>query len=94
MPHAVTVAEFITHHVETSLKSQKRIAQDAGFLKPNVITMLKKGEMKMPLERVPAFAAALGIDELELLILCLQEYEPGMWSVVKRHLVTPASLAD
>lgn len=89
MTHAITVAEFITHHVEASPKTQKRIAEEAGFPRSNVLSMIKTGETKMPLARVPALAAALGVDELEFLSLCLKEYEPDVWSVIKRHLKTP-----
>ena len=37
-------------------KSQAEIAEEAGFLNANMLTMLKQGATKLPLDRVPALA--------------------------------------
>jgi len=41
-------------------KTQGDIAAEAGFVNPNMITMFKTGASKVPLDRVPALALALG----------------------------------
>jgi hypothetical protein len=43
-------------------KSQAQIADEAGFVNPNILSMLKVGKSKLPLDRVPALAAALDVD--------------------------------
>lgn len=43
-------------------KSQAQIAGEAGFRNPNVLTMLKTGATKLPLDRVASLARALDCD--------------------------------
>src|SRR5690606_28163707 len=43
-------------------KTQAEIAEQAGFINPNMIAMLKSGAKKLPLDRVPRLAAALECD--------------------------------
>lgn len=40
-------------------KTQAEIAEQAGFINPNMIAMLKSGATKLPLDRIPSLAAAL-----------------------------------
>lgn len=47
-------------------KSQAQIADEAGFINPNILSMLKAGKSKLPLDRVPALAAALDCDPSRL----------------------------
>ncbi|MEO8243091.1 MAG: helix-turn-helix transcriptional regulator [bacterium] len=54
-------------------KSQAEIAEEAGFVNQNMITMIKKGSTKLPLDRVPALAEALGCDPALLLRLALEQ---------------------
>lgn len=79
------VAEFLAHHIALSGKSQADIARECGFVKPNVLTMLKQGKMKLPLSRAAALASAIGIEPSELIVRVLEEYEPETWQVIKEH---------
>lgn len=54
-------------------KSQTQIAGEAGFINPNMITMLKNGASKLPLDRVSSLAAALECDPRMLFNLALQQ---------------------
>src|SRR5688572_15045994 len=72
-----TVAEFIARRIRESDKSQKEIAQECGRPKPNVITMLKQGRMKLPLEKVGTLAAVLDVNPIYLLWLTMREYAPA-----------------
>ena len=56
-------------------KSQNEIAIDAGFVSRNMITMLKNGASKLPLDRVPSLARALECDPGYLLRLTLEQVE-------------------
>ncbi len=56
-------------------KSQAEIAEEAGFVNPNMVTMIKKGATKLPIDRVPALAAALESDPALLLRLALEQSE-------------------
>ena len=47
-------------------------AEAAGFINPNMVSMIKKGASKLPLDRVPALAKALECDPA-LLRLALEQ---------------------
>ena len=79
-------ARMFAYHVNMSEKSQVSVAAHAGYSRPNVISMLKAGKMKIPVEKIPAFAEALGIDPAPLLRSAMAEYFPGIWSVLQQHL--------
>ena len=79
------LAQFITRRVlELRPRTQIEIATAAGFENPNMISMLKSGATKLPLDRVLAMAAALETDPRRLFILALGQegYETQM-SVVE-----------
>ncbi len=56
-------------------KTQAEIAEEAGFVNPNMVTMIKKGATKLPVDRVPALAASLECDPALLLRLALEQSE-------------------
>ena len=56
-------------------KTQAEIAEEAGFVNPNMVTMIKKGATKLPVDRVPALAKALDCDPALLLRLALEQSE-------------------
>jgi transcriptional regulator with XRE-family HTH domain len=57
------------------LKTQAQIAEEAGFRNPNMLTMIKQGSTKLPLDRVPDLATALDTDRALLLRLALEQAE-------------------
>jgi hypothetical protein len=54
-------------------KSQKAIATEAGFVNANVVSILKSGTSKIPLDRVPALARALEVDPAHLMRLAIEQ---------------------
>lgn len=86
------VARYIAAAIERSGKLQVDISRAAGFDKPNVVTMIKQGKTKLPLERVGVMAQALGVDRFELLDLVMGEYHPELWVTIRSTLrVTPSA---
>ena len=63
--------------------TRREIAQKAGFPNPNAISMMKKGDMKVPIDRIPALARACGVDPLPLLSCAMHEYMPAEWAVIR-----------
>lgn len=59
---------------------QKTIAEAAGFEKPNVIYMFKKGLSKVPLDKAGRVAKALNLDPREFWFKCLKEYQPDVYA--------------
>ncbi|MGA7181264.1 MAG: hypothetical protein WBX11_16985 [Thiobacillaceae bacterium] len=90
----ITVAEYLTHQINICDKSQKEIAVEVGYDKANVITMFKQGSTKLPINKVPIFAKALGVDPVHLLRIVMQEYAPDAWQVFEELLGTRMTSED
>ena len=54
-------------------KTQAEIASEAGFANANMMTFLKNGRNKVPLDRVPSLAKALEVDPAFLMRLALDQ---------------------
>lgn len=72
--------------INASGKTQRRIAAELGYDKPNIITMFKQGTTRVPPDKVGPLAHALDADPVELLRLWYEAYEPHMVPVIEQHL--------
>ncbi len=77
------VSEYITWRLQRSGKTQAEVARDVGFSSPNIVSMLKTGKTKVPLNRVPALADTLEVPPQQLLLLCLRGYEPELMAILE-----------
>lgn len=68
------VAILLEKHTSTSSMTQRQIADAVGFKNQNMITMIKQGDAKLPIDRVPAMARTLGIDPLHLFNMALEQF--------------------
>jgi hypothetical protein len=75
-PHANTpLADFIEKRVLAMRpKPQNEIAEEAGFVNTNMLSMIKSGAAKLPLDRVAGLAAALECDPKLLFRLALEQH--------------------
>ena len=78
MPHPyenTATAKFISDRVRdlSHRKTQAEIASEAGFVNANMLTFLKNGRNKVPLDRVPSLAKALEADPAYLMRLALDQ---------------------
>jgi hypothetical protein len=80
------VADYLTQQITLCGKSQKEIAAEVGYDKPNIITMMKQGATKIPIVKVGAFARALEVDPAYLLRLVCMEYMPETWAAIEDAL--------
>lgn len=71
-----SVAEYISAQIHLCGKSQIDIARETGFEKPNVITMIKQGKTKLPMDKIGKFAKAIEVDPIYLFKMCMAEYWP------------------
>ena len=76
------VARFIQRRIEETGQKQTDIAFKVGFEKPNVITMIKQGKARLPLDKVGLVANALETDPTQFFQLCMEEYLPATWKVI------------
>ncbi len=86
---ASRTAEFLARAIEFSGKSQREIAREAGFPKPNVVSMMKLGHMPVPLDRAPALAAACHVDPVYFMRLILEEQHPAAWAAMVNTIGIP-----
>jgi transcriptional regulator with XRE-family HTH domain len=73
----MTIADYITRQIDiqtSSGKSQREIAAAIGYEKPNILSMFKSGDAKIPLDKIPKFAKALNVDAAFLFRLAIQQY--------------------
>jgi len=82
----ITVAEFLTKHINESDKSQTEISKILGYSNPNIITMFKQGRTKLPLTKIAEMAAALEIDPIYMMKVVMSEYSPETWKTLERVL--------
>jgi len=88
------LAQFVTTRVLElrGRKTQAEIAAQAGFTNPNVMSMLKSGANKLPLDRVPSLAKALECDPAYLLLLALEQAEGNTTAVALMEIMgTPVT---
>lgn len=81
-----TLSELLREYIDASPKTQREIAAEIGYDHPNVISMLKQGHMKLPLDKAPAMAAALDVDKATLLNDVLREYHPKAYIAILQCL--------
>jgi hypothetical protein len=54
-------------------KTQVQISLDAGYAQPNMVALLKRGDTKLAIDRVPGLARALETDPAHLMPLALEQ---------------------
>lgn len=74
-PHAKSsLAIFLRQRIaDLRPVTQAEIAKRAGFANANIVSMLKDGTTKLPIDRVPDMAKALECDPARLLRLALEQ---------------------
>jgi transcriptional regulator with XRE-family HTH domain len=78
------VARYIDKQIDAlkGVKTQREIAAEIGYEKPNIISMFKHGEVKVPLDKIPALAKALHVDPAHLFRLALEQYWPDLGDTI------------
>jgi predicted XRE-type DNA-binding protein len=86
----VSVASYLTSQIDLVVgsgeKTQKQIAAELGYTKPNIITMFKQGLTNLPINKVELMAKAIHADPVYLLRLTMQEYMPEAFETITKIL--------
>lgn len=93
-PYAGTrLARYLDKRISElrTIKTQAEIAAAAGFPSRNMLSMIKTGDTKLPIDRVPALARALECDPAMLFTLCLEQQESSLAEVVDEIFGTVVS---
>ncbi len=81
-PTTGPIGKFLREHIDACGKTQKEIADEIGYDKPNMITMLKQEKTRVPLAKAGLLARALGADPVEFLKLLLSVYVPDTLAAI------------
>ena len=80
-----TIAQWLQRRIGDLGKPQKDIAREVGWPKPNVVTMIKQGTMRVPLDKVGPLAKSLELDPVELFWNVIREYAPDTYDVLDKE---------
>ncbi|MBZ9857074.1 helix-turn-helix domain-containing protein [Mesorhizobium sp. CA13] len=74
-PQKSEIAKFLDKRIHelSHRKSQRDIAKEIGFINDNVVSMMKSGRTKVPLDRVVSIAKALEVAPRPLFVLALMQ---------------------
>lgn len=74
------LAKFVTKRILElrPKKTQGQIGDEAGFLSVNMLSIVKSGAAKLPLDRVPDLAKALECDPARLFILAVEQQDTAL----------------
>lgn len=79
------ISEWLARHMDRRLKTtQTELAEKLRYRRPTMISMMKTGRARVPLEAVEILAEALDVDPSFLLILALEQYFPGREDALRR----------
>lgn len=85
-PTTSPTTNFLRDAIENSPKTQREIAKAAGFAHPNALSMMKTGETKVPINRIPALSAVLEVETRRFLQIALREYHPEIWMTLDEFM--------
>ena len=69
--------------------NQDEIARETGFTRSNVLTMIKQGRTKMPLDKIESFSEACGCPPDLLFRTAILEYQPAVARLIGRLQKVP-----
>lgn len=72
------LAVYLDKHISavSYKKTQRQIAAEVGWNRPNMVSMIKRGTTRVPWSSVPALAKAIEGDPAELFRLAVEDYWP------------------
>lgn len=70
------MANWLNDNIDTLSggKTNEELAEELGYERPNIISMWRTGRTRVPLDRVPKLADALGVSLPLLLTLWMDQY--------------------
>ena len=81
------MAKFIAVKIDASGKTQADIASECEFTRPNVVSMIKLGRMRLPLGQLAAFAKAINVDVYDLFCWWMRDYYGKTWLDLEHYVV-------
>lgn len=93
---AGTIADLITAYQAESGATDQQLAISLGYEQGNVVALIKRGVLKLPLNKVEALAEVTTVDPGRVLELALMERDPALLELIRsiktRSTLTPAEM--
>lgn len=80
------MAEFIALKIKECGKSQVQIATECGFARASVVSMIKHGRIRVPLDRLAALAKAIDADVFDLYCWWMRDSYGATWAELEKHI--------
>lgn len=74
--------EYLSAKIFESGFSNKQIAEAIGYPNGNVVSMMKTGNMKLPLNRIAQMARKINVDPKYLMAKVMTESQPEVWGAI------------
>lgn len=82
----IPLKEFLARRQDEAGLKNYELAEKLGYASPNVVAMLRNGNMAFPLNKTGAAAKALGVDPVVMLMRVLEERNPELLEVLEEIL--------
>lgn len=79
----VTLAGLIEARQTALALTDHDLCSALGFERQIALTLIKAGTMRMPLTKIPALAAALGLEAIDLFKVAIRESSPDLLQLIE-----------
>ncbi len=80
---------YIDSLITVSPKSQSAISREMGYKNPNILSLIKKGRIPLPVEKVLPLAEALNADPVRLMMMVLEDRQPELADFLRDQGIAP-----
>lgn len=91
-----TVAELMTAYQVVHGVNDEQLAAALGFAKGNVVTLIKRGVMALPLNKLKELAELTETDLERLVEMALEDRDPHLLElfreIARKHNITPSEM--
>ena len=81
--NARTLIEVITERQVAQNLTDEVLGTAVGFERPSIMSMIKTGAIRFPLNKIPALAQALELDAANLLVIAIKESAPDLLDLME-----------
>lgn len=76
------LVKYLSKKLDESPKTQRQIAEELGYDRPNIVSMFKLGQAPFPIAKIPLLAKALDADVGLLMRMALQQSNPSLGKAI------------
>lgn len=77
--------EYLQSLIDKSPLTMDQVAKSMGYESSKIITCFNEGRVRVPIEKLPSLAQALGVEPRLMIRRYLREYSPQMLTLIDRY---------